>query len=331
MPKEASSLGLRRSSFPNGYAIVEAMKVIPLGTSSGKPTLKRNVSALAMAREGEWLLFDCGEGTQTQIIRAGLSPNRLAAIFITHLHGDHFNGLPGLLSTMGMDGRERPLTLVGPPGVREYLDTLARLKVLWVNYPLDVQEYGKKDLPDTEPQIVFETSAYTVSTTALDHRVFALGYRLSEKPRPGKFNVERATQLGVPTGPLFGRLQNGQDITLADGTVVRPADVLGEARQGKSAVYCLDTRPCAASIELARAADLIIHEATYTQEFVEEARHYGHSTAAQAAQVAKEANAGGLLLTHFSSRFPDALPLLEEARAIFPRTMLAQDLIEVEV
>src|ERR1044072_3340688 len=241
------------------------MKVIPLGTSSGKPTLKRNVSALALAREGEWLLFDCGEGTQTQIIRAGLSPNRLAAIFITHLHGDHFNGLPGLLSTMGMDGRQRELTLVGPPGIREYLDTLARLKVLWVNYPLEVQEYSKQDLPDDQLTTVFETPAYTVSTIALDHRIFALGYRLSEKPRPGKFNVERANQLGVPAGPLFGRLQNGQAVTLADGTVVRPADVLGEARHGKSVVYCLDTRPCLASLELARAVDLLIHEATYSE------------------------------------------------------------------
>jgi ribonuclease Z len=307
------------------------MRVIPLGTSSGKPTLKRNVSALAMAREGEWLLFDCGEGTQTQIIRAGLSPNRLAAIFITHLHGDHFNGLPGLLSTMGMDGRERPLTLVGPPGIREYLDTLARLKVLWVNYPLDVQEYSRKDLPEDNLTVVFETSAYTVSTIALDHRIFALGYRMSEKPRPGKFNVEQAHELGVPTGPLFGRLQNGHAVTLPDGRVVRPEDVLGETRQGKSAVYCLDTRPCAASVELARDVDLLIHEATYTQDFTEEARHYGHSTAAQAAEIARAARARALLLTHFSSRFPDALPLLEEARGVFPQTMLAQDLIEVEV
>ena len=310
--------------------MVEAMKVIPLGTSSGKPTLKRNVSALAMVREGEWLLFDCGEGTQTQVIRAGLSPNRLAAIFITHLHGDHFNGLPGLLSTMGMDNRERALTVIGPPGIREYLDTLARLKILWVNYPLQVQEYGKKDLPD-EPQIVFETPAYIVSTIALDHRIFALGYRLSEKPRPGKFNVERAIELGIPMGPLFGRLQNGHEVTLANGTVVRPAEVLGEERQGKSAVYCLDTRPCAASRALSREVDLLIHEATYTQAYLEEANHYGHSTAAQAAQVAKDANARALLLTHFSSRFPDALPLLEEARQIFPHTMLAQDLLEVEV
>lgn len=307
------------------------MKVIPLGTSSGKPTLKRNVSALAMVRDGEWLLFDCGEGTQTQIIRAGLSPNRLAAIFITHLHGDHFNGLPGLLSTMGMDRRERELTVVGPPGVREYLDTLARLKVLWINYPMRVQEYGKKDLLEAEQTTVFETSTYTVSTLALDHRVFALGYRLSEKPRPGKFNVERAKQLGVPRGPLFGRLQNGQEITLANGTVVRPADVLGEERPGKSAVYCLDTRPCAASVALARDVDLLIHEATYTQAFIEEAHQYGHSTAMQAAQVASEANVAGLLLTHFSSRFPDSLPLLEEARLIFPRARLAQDLLEVEV
>ncbi|MEW6130527.1 MAG: ribonuclease Z [Acidobacteriota bacterium] len=307
------------------------MKVIPLGTSSGKPTLKRNVSALAMVREGEWLLFDCGEGAQTQIIRAGLSPNRLAAIFITHLHGDHFNGLPGLLSTMGMDSRARELTVVGPPGIREYLDTLARLKILWINYPLQVFEYGKKDLPEGKLAAVFDTAAYTVSTIALDHRIFALGYRLSEKPRPGRFNVERALQLGVPMGPLFGRLQNGQEVTLTDGTVVRPADVLGAARLGKSAAYCLDTRPCEASVELARATDLLIHEATYTEDFVEEAKHFGHSTAAQAAQVARDAQARNLLLTHFSSRFPDATLLLDEAKAVFANVTLAQDLLEVEV
>jgi ribonuclease Z len=293
--------------------------------------VRRNVSALAVAREGEWLLFDCGEGTQTQIIRAGLNPSRLAAIFITHLHGDHFNGLAGLLSTMGMDKRERELFLIGPVGIREYLDTLARLKILFVNYPLQVREVEKNELPPDTPTPVYETAEYVVSTCPLDHRIFALGYRVDEKPKPGRFNLERAQELGVPVGPLFRRLQLGQEVQLENGKIVQPSEVLGTERPGKSVTYCLDTRPCQASKALARDVDLLIHEATYTEELLAEAHNYGHSTAAQAAGIAKAANAKGLLLTHFSTRYPDVAPLFNEARAIFPETQMAQDLSEIEV
>ncbi|SRR6266404_1006387 len=303
------------------------MRVIPLGTSSGRPTLKRNVSALAVARDAEWLLFDCGEGTQTQISRAGLSPSRLTAVFITHLHGDHFNGLPGLLSTMGLDQRTRELTLRGPRGIREYMDTLERLRVSFVTYPVASKEFAS--LP--EMTLVHEAKDYKVSACELDHRIFALGYRVDEFPRPGRFNVERARSLGVPEGPLWGRLQAGEDVHLEGGRVIRPAEVLGPERPGKSVAYCLDTRPCATSIELARGVDLLIHEATYTEEFAQEARDYGHSTAAQAARTARDAGAQQLLLTHFSTRFPDTTPLLAEARAIFPNTVLAEDLVEIEV
>ena len=347
------------------------MKVIPLGTSSGKPTLKRNVSAVAIAREGEWLLMDCGEATQTQIARAGLNPNRLSAIFITHLHGDHFNGISGLLSTMGLDRRERGLALIGPPGINEYLSTLARLKILFVNYPLAVKEFtatssgptaghlievegDTENLPphskSEEGRIksftsspvaaipknnkltsVYETVDYVVQARPLDHRIFAIGYRIEERTRPGRFNLERARELGIPEGPLFGLLQSGQDVQLEDGRIIHPSDVLGPPRPGKSIAYCTDTRPCRAALELARDADLLIHEATYTKDLEEEARNYGHSTAAQAARIAREAGARRLLITHFSTRFPDPAPLFEEARAIFPDTLLAQDLIEVEV
>jgi ribonuclease Z len=303
------------------------MRVIPLGTSSGKPTLKRNVSALAVAREGEWLLFDCGEGTQMQIARAGLNPSRLVAIFITHLHGDHFNGLSGLLSTMGMDRRTRPLTLVGPPGINEYLDTLARLKILFVNYPLGVQELG----PARELKTVYEAAGYTVSAHPLDHRLFALGYRLEERPRPGRFNLERARELGVPAGPMFRRLQLGEDVQLADGRVVRSSDVVGPPRAGKAVAYCTDTRPFDGTIKLARGVDLLIHEATYTEDLAQEAHEYGHSTAAQAALIALDAGARRLLITHYSTRYHDVSPLVEEARAVFPDTILAQELVEVEV
>jgi ribonuclease Z len=273
------------------------------------------------------MLFDCGEGTQTQIARAGLSPSRLASVFITHLHGDHFNGLPGLLSTMGLDQRTRELTLRGPLGVREYIETLERLRISFVTYPLELKEYASL----SELTVVHKSADYRVSACQLDHRIFALGYRVDEHPRPGRFNVERARELNVPEGPLWGRLQSGEDVQLENGKVVLPSDVLGPERPGKSVAYCLDTRPCAMSLELARGVDLLIHEATYTEEFAQEARDYGHSTAAQAARTARDAGAHQLLITHFSTRFPDPTPLLEEARAIFPNTVLAEDLIEIEV
>lgn len=303
------------------------MKVIPLGTSSGKPTPKRGLSALAVVCEREWLLFDCGEGTQMQIQRAGLAPSRLAAVFITHLHGDHFNGLAGLLSTMGLDRRVRELTLVGPAGIRDYLDTLARIKTLYVEYPLALREFSSV----TELTTVFKAPDYTVSAHALDHRVFALGYRVQEHPKPGRFNLDRARELGVPEGPMFGSLQSGSAVKLDDGRVVEPGEVVGPERAGKSIAYCLDTRPCRASIELARVVDLLIHEATYTEELAVEAQQYGHSTSAQAARIAVEAGAQRLLLTHFSTRYPDAGPLLEEARSVFAETSLAQEFVEVAV
>jgi ribonuclease Z len=289
--------------------------------------MKRNVSALSVAREAEWLLFDCGEGTQMQITRAGLSPSRLSAVFITHLHGDHFNGLPGLLSTMGLDRRTRDLGLTGPRGIREYLDMLERLRVAFLTYPVVLREFSSL----TESTVVYETAEYSVSAVALDHRLFALGYRVDERPRPGRFNVEQARKLDVPEGPLWGRLQSGEDVRLVDNRVVRSSDVMGPERRGKSVAYCLDTRPCATALELARDVDLLIHEATYTEEFASEAQRYGHSTAAQAARTARDAGARRLLITHFSSRFPDPTPLLQEARAIFPDTILAEDLMEIEV
>ncbi len=309
------------------------MKVIPLGTSSGKPTLHRNVSALAVVREGEWLLFDCGEATQTQVMRAGLSPNRLAAIFITHFHGDHFNGLPGFLSTMGLDRRERPLTLTGPRGIRQYLDVLARLKILYLNYPLDVHEFAPSDFRESDSKsiLVYETPAYEVIAAPLDHRIFAIGYRVEERPRPGKFDIERARQLGIPAGPLYGRLQSGHAIQLEDGRLITPSEVVGPPRPGKAVAYCTDTRPCDTAVTLGHKVDLLIHEATYTEDLITEAEDFGHSTAAQAARIAERADARRLLITHFSTRYPDASPLLEEARAVFADTVMARDLAEFEV
>ena len=170
-----------------------------------------------------------------------------------------------------------------------------------------------------------------VRSRPIDHRIFALGYRIEERPRPGKFDLERARALGVPEGPMFGRLQAGNDVSLPDGRIAHPSDVLGPARPGKVIAYCTDTRPCAASIELGRDADLLIHEATYTEDLRSEAREFGHSTAAQAASIAAESGARRLLITHFSTRFPNAAPLLEEAAAVFTETTVANDLVELEV
>ena len=307
------------------------MKIIPLGTSSGKPTLRRNVSALAVVGEGEWWLFDCGEGTQTQIARAGISPQKLAGVYISHLHGDHYNGLPGLLSTMSLDQREKELTLVGPTGIDEYLRLLARLNICHVNYPLRLREFDAQYFAGGEQELVYESARFTVTTRPLDHRIFALGYRLEEKTKPGRFNLERAKALGIPPGPLYSRLQSGQSITLEDGRMIHPSEVLGPPRPGKVVSYCLDTRPCANAVKLSENADLLIHEATFTEELIEESNHFGHSTAIQAAEIAIEAKARRLLITHFSSRFPDIRLLLEEARSVFPQTVAAEDLIEVEV
>jgi ribonuclease Z len=199
--------------------------------------------------------------------------------------------------------------------------------VAFLTYPVELKQFNAL----AEPTVVYETAEYSVSALALDHRLFALGYRIDERPRPGRFNVEQARKLGVPEGPLWGRLQSGEDVLLVDKSVVRSSDVMGAARPGKSVAYCLDTRPCAMGVQLARSVDLLIHEATYTEEFASEAQQYGHSTAAQAARTARDAGARRLLITHFSTRFTDPTPLLQEARAIFPDTILAEDLMEIEV
>ena len=328
------------------------VKVVTLGTGSGRPTLRRNVSAVAVVWEGEWLLFDCGEATQIQMMKADLSISRLTAIFITHLHGDHFNGLAGLLSTIGLNGRDHMLTIVGPPGIQSYLDLLRELRVLYVNYPVEVREFparlfSTQGVPTPASHIragatsgpsellpllcVFETDRYTVSSRPLDHRLYALGYRIEERTKPGRFDLERARALGIPEGPLFGRLQAGNEITLADGGIVYPGDVLGPSRPGRKMAYCTDTRPCQGSVVLSKEVDLMVHEATFAEDREIEASEYGHSTSAQAAMVAAQAGPGRLLITHISARYPDASGLLQEARARFPNSELAQDLMVTQV
>lgn len=259
------------------------VKIIPLGTSSGVPTRFRHVSSVAMIMDSRWVLFDCGEGTQYQVMRAGLSLNKLDAVLITHLHGDHVLGLPGMLSSLSMQNRNAPLSIHGPEGIHELLTTVGRLTETRFTYPLQIEEIRGDGL-------VRKTPHYSVECARLDHRVTAYGYAVR--------NVFRS---GTP-GEVEFRV-----------------------------AYCTDTRPCAASVELAREADLVIHEATYLHELVEKAHERGHATAADAAGIAREARAKRLLLTHFSARYRDVQPLVEEAQGIFPNVTAAADLVPVEL
>ncbi|MEW6736476.1 MAG: ribonuclease Z [Acidobacteriota bacterium] len=299
------------------------MKIIPLGTSSGMPTKERNVSALALVLNGHWLLLDCGEGTQYRLLRAPLRLGQLEAIFITHVHGDHLFGLPGLLATLSMQRREQPLTIYGPVGVKRFINSALQATVTRLGYEVTINEI--------DSGLVCRGEGYTVLCLPLDHQVLDYGYAIVEDDRPGKFDIEKARALGIPVGPLYGQLQAGHDIRLPDGRLIESSEVVGERRKGRRIAYCTDTRPCANSVELARGANLLIHEATYTEDLVAEARARGHSTAAQAASIARQAGVERLLITHFSPRYLTSEELLAEARRIFPATEAARDLVEFNV
>jgi ribonuclease Z len=298
------------------------VKWIVLGSSSGRPTTRRGLSAGALAREGEWLLFDCGEGTQFQLLRSPLRMSRLRYVFITHLHGDHVLGLPGLLGTLNLSRHALPITVFGPPGIARYLREVSRATYFRSIFPIEVVE--------VEEGTVLETDEIGVEALRLDHRVVAFGYAVQERDKPGRFRVEDAERLGIPPGPLYGRLQRGETITI-EGREVRPEEVLDPPRPGRRCAYCTDTGLSRNAVALARNADLLVHEATYLEEMAEEARERGHSTAADAARVAREAEARHLLITHFSPRYDDTTPLLDEAREIFPNTTAARDLLEIEI
>lgn len=296
------------------------MKVVFLGTSSARPTLHRNTSALVLCYGSDVLLFDCGEGTQVRIMQSSVRASRFKAICLSHFHGDHVNGLPGLLGTMGLNGRKEALTLVGPKGTPTWLKTLRQLQILNPSFPIDVVEHG--------PEEVLRGEHWRLTTVPLIHRVPTVGYRFDEDDLRGRFDVERAKALGVPFGPLYGCLQRGEDVTLEDGRVVRADEVMGPSRKGRSIAIITDTRPSDKVVEFARGADLLIHEATYGDEETAQARERYHSTASQAAKIAEAAGVKKLILTHFSSKYGRVQPLVAQAKAIFPETTAAQDLDE---
>jgi len=294
-----------------------------LGTGAATPTVDRNVAGLVVHREGETILFDCGEGSQRQMMRYGVGFS-FAEIFFTHYHADHLLGVTGLLRTLGLMDRTSPVTLYGPRGAERVLGAAITLGIERNKFPIEIREIRAGDRLDRGDYdiVVFET----------EHRADTVGYALAEHTRLGRFHPERARELGIPEGPLWGRLHKGEAIALDDGRVVRPEDLVGTPRHGRTVVYSGDTRPHLPLIEAARGADLLVHEATFGSDELERARETGHSTAAEAARVAAEAGVRRLVLTHISPRYGrDAAELLAEARAIFPETIIARDGLTVDV
>lgn len=300
----------------------EHMELVFLGTGASWPTAQRNTAAVAVKRGSEVLLFDCAEGTQRQFQRSKLSYMQVSRIFISHLHGDHFLGLPGLLQTMGLNERSEPLQVYGPPGTRRVLETLMSVGGRRSRFDISVKELGDGD--------VVPFDGYEVHAREIKHTSFNLGYALVEEPRPGRFDKERALELGVPEGRLFSRLQRGEAVETPEGNVVEPEQVLGPSRRGRKVVYSGDAVPCEAMVELAEDADVLVHDSTYASDF-DGANDYGHSTSQQAAFMAKRADVGTLFLTHISPRYTDTKQLLEEARAVFPDARVATDLDEFVV
>ncbi len=292
-----------------------------LGTSGSMPTARRAPTALLVRRGGERLLFDCAEGTQRQLLRSEIGLVELREIFLTHYHADHYLGLPGMLKTFALRGRELPLTIYGPRGLNDIFGSLRRI--------FGRLTYGV-DLRELEPGDELDRGDYRLVTFPVAHGVSAVGYALVEDERPGRFDVATGDAMGVPAGPERGLLQRGERVTLADGRTVGPEQVLGPARPGRKLVISSDTAPSPSVARAARDADVLVHEATFASEEGERARETAHSTAAQAAELARGANVGLLALTHLSSRYfgPE---LAREARAIFPRTEVPRDFDIIDV
>lgn len=299
------------------------LRIIFLGTGGSWPTVKRNVSSVAVKRGSEIILFDCGEGTQRQFQQSNLSYMQISKIFITHFHGDHFLGLPGLIQTMQLNDRDNPLHLYGPKGMGELTGRLLSLGYFRPSYKIITH-----DVADGQ-EIEFE--GYSISVVKVNHNVPALSYCLQEHPRPGRFNKAKALKLGIPEGPLFSRLQKGQTITLPDGKKITPDVILGPSRLGRKIVISGDTKPCQQMISFSQNADILIHEATFDSRLQDVALGYGHTTATQAAEIAKKANVEKLFLIHISPRYLDFHVLEDEARSVFSHSYVARDFQEIEV
>ena len=299
------------------------LKITFLGTGGTMPTTRRSSSAVMVNRKGELLLFDCGEGTQRQMVKAKTGMLNLTSIFITHFHGDHFLGIPGLIQTMSFQGRTEPLHIYGPSWTHQFVKMLTSLGYYKLSFFVNDHEI--------KPGDKIERPEYTIRAVKTEHGIPSIGYVLEEDPLLGRFNREKAIELGVPPGPLFSKLHSGQSVFVA-GKNIRPEQVVGPQRPGRKIAYTGDTRPCDAVIKMAKDADLLIHDGTFTDDLQNWAIESKHSTAKEAAIVANTAQCKELVLTHISSRYSDdSSPLLKEAEAIFKNVSIAQDFMEIVI
>ena len=299
-----------------------------LGTGAGIPSRFRNVSSLAICfpnKRNETWLFDCGEGTQHQILQTKLSPVKIRNIFISHLHGDHLYGLPGIIGTRSALGAKSQLTIYGPTGLQTFIETALKTSQIQLTYPLEIIEI--------EDGMSLTINQFQLQIRLLKHRIPSYGFRLTCPDRPGKLDHQRLIELGIPPGPIYGELKKGKTIQLEDGRVINGKEFVSPPIPGHVVVYLGDTMPCPNAVQLAHHADLLIHEATFSHSFAEKAVIHQHSTTIEAAKVAAQAEVQTLILTHFSNRYheKDLQELLQEAQSIFPQTLVAKDLWTFEL
>jgi ribonuclease Z len=298
--------------------------VIFLGTAGSVPTTKRSLPAILVQRNNEHIMLDCGEGVQRQMVRAKTGFHKKMKILITHMHGDHVLGFPGLLQTMSLLNRERKIDVYGPKGIEQFFRCFRRTVQFGLTFQVGIHEIEK-------PGIICEEEEYRIKASWANHTIPAFAYSIVEKPRPGRFYPEKAKALRVPESPLWAQLQNGKQVKLSDGRIVKPSQVVGKPRRGRKIVYTGDTRPFKGLTRLASGADLLIHESTLEDELAEKANEDGHSTPSQAAESAKAAKAQKLILTHISARYTNVKRLLEQARKDFKKTEVAEDFMKIEL
>ncbi|TVY10136.1 ribonuclease Z [Paenibacillus cremeus] len=307
------------------------MELYFLGTGAGMPSKERNVTSVMLnllAERNVYWMVDCGEGTQHQVLRAPVKIGKLEKLFVSHLHGDHIYGLPGLLTSRSYQGGDTPFTIYGPKGIREFVETALKISAAHLTYELYIHEFE-----DNEAGVIFEDEQFTVSIAPLVHRVESFGFRIVEKPQTGKLDVEKLKALGIVSGPTYGKIKRGEPVELPDGTVLLPEQFIGPSYAGRIVTILGDTQPCANAVTLAEGADVLVHEATFAEHRKELAIRYDHSTAMDAARTAKDAGAKALILTHISSRYQgeQGEQLTAEAQEIHPETYLAHDHFRYEV
>ncbi|HUK85006.1 MAG TPA: ribonuclease Z [Candidatus Acidoferrum sp.] len=301
-----------------------SIRVVFLGTSGSVPTLKRSLPSVVVQSAKELWMFDCGENTQRQMMQGKVSFHKKLNVFLTHLHGDHVLGLPGVLQTMALMDRKEPVSIFGPPGIKDFLVCTKETLNFGLTFPVEINEILSEGP-------VLNEKDYVVTAVKSNHAVNSYSYAFTEKPRAGKFYPKKAQMLRIPKGELWSKLQAGDEIILLDGKVVRPSDVMGPLRAGRKIVYSGDTRPFDRFAKFAENADLVIHESTFDDSLVEKAKLDGHSTPSQAAEEAKAAGAKQLVLIHISARYPDATLLLDQAKKVFNNTVIAEDFMELEL